>query len=153
MDPEGAGERPGLVNNQAEQADRPDPAAAIRHGDGDDDSIVLDSLQIRAHAAVEGRGSPAQRSLGLAGRPRAPRLGAQREVLRKPESGLPDPNAAEGLAATGGRPEGGQTFRAKDGRPEAARQSIEPSVKPGWSARCKPIVGWGTRGTWGVALK
>src|SRR5260370_17820319 len=105
----------------AEQTDRAGFAAALRDGHGDDDSFVLDSLAVCADAAVEGRGPAAERSLGVPGRPGAPRLCADREVLRKPESGLPDPNAVEGLATTGGRPEGYRIFPAKDERPPVPR--------------------------------
>src|ERR1035438_9327254 len=148
MDTENAGERPGLVAQTVGAVG----AAAIRDGDGDDDSLVLDSLALRAHAAVEVGRSAAERSVGLAGRPGAPRLGAQREILRKPESGVPDPNAAEGLAATGGRPEGDQNFRAEGGRPEVARESI----KPRWRGGIEPVVVRGARdttlSTQGIAL-
>src|ERR1017187_6824727 len=145
MDPESAVERPGLVGQTVRAVD----AAAIRDEHGDDDSFVLDPLALRAHAAVEGGGFAAERSVGLAGRPGAPRLGTQREILRKPESGVPDPNAAEGLAATGGRPEGDQTCRAEGGRPEVTRQSIEPR----WRGGIEPVVIRDTGGARGIALK
>ena len=111
----------------------PDSAAAVRDGNGDDDSFVLDSFALRADAAVEGRGSAAERSLGGAGRPGAPRLGADREVLRKPESGVPDPNAAEGLAATGGRPEGEQASEPKtdDRKLPVKAAGIKAALNPG----------------------
>src|SRR5215831_15251663 len=66
-----------------------------------DGALVFDAVEVPAHAATEAQRREPYRTVGHARQQRAPRLGTQREVLRKPESGLPDSNAAARMAATG----------------------------------------------------
>ena len=66
----------------------PDPAAEVRHGNGDDDSFVLHAGAVRgAGAAAAGRRICGRRRSGPVSKTAPYRAwGAHREVLRQPES-------------------------------------------------------------------
>src|SRR5450432_4695918 len=102
-------------------------ASEICDGDGHDHPFALaaEALRGAGAAAVEAGGPESVGGLDIAGRSGPSRLGADGEVLRQPESGLPDSNHAARMAAAGRRTAAWgvseQTDPAdQDGRPEAA---------------------------------
>src|SRR5438876_1829198 len=85
----------------AESVPGPGATSKICDGAGDDDPIVFAAEVVRARraTAVEAGGLKSVLGLDIAGRSSPSRMGANGEVLRKPESGLPDSNHAAGMAA------------------------------------------------------
>src|SRR5580704_314536 len=75
-----------------------DIAAALRHGHGDDGALLCDAGTLHWNSpAVDGGGSGSGKDLDGYRRSGATRVGAQREVLRKPAGGVRDPDAAQGM--------------------------------------------------------
>ena len=92
--------RKSKVRAVAGPAAQPDPAAALRHEHGHDHRFVRHAGALhRAREEHSRRRPEACGGMGRPGRPRLPHLGPRSEVLRQPESGLPDSSDFEGMAA------------------------------------------------------